>query len=373
MKFHRVLSICMLASAAFATVKVSAPANNSTVGSPVQYVATATTSTCSKGVASMGIYTAPSKLAYVVNGASLNTSLTLSPGTYNTVVEEWDYCGGATTTPITITVNGGSGGGSVPSSSHVFLVMEENHGYKDVIGTSAMPYLNGLVKKYGLATQYYANTHPSIGNYFMLTAGQILTNDDSFCGVMSNDNIVRHLLTAGKTWKAYAESLPYAGYTGCDVYPYYKRHVPLSYFSDVVNSSTEKLNLVPFTQFAIDLANNALPNYSFITPNGLDDAHDGSLQAADAWLSKNIAPLLASKVFQSDGILIITFDEAEDSDTSHGGGHVVAVVIGPKVKPGYQSGATYQHQNTLRTLMQALGFTTYPGEANTASPMSDFF
>jgi len=86
-------------------VFVTSPANNSTVGSPANYVATATTS-CSKGVASMGIYTAPYQLAYVVNGASLNTSLSLSPGTYNTTVEEWDNCGGAATTPITITVSG---------------------------------------------------------------------------------------------------------------------------------------------------------------------------------------------------------------------------------------------------------------------------
>jgi major membrane immunogen (membrane-anchored lipoprotein) len=86
-------------------VFVTSPANNSTVGSPANFVATATTS-CSKGVASMGIYTAPYQLAYVVNGASLNTSLSLSPGTYNTTVEEWDNCGGAATTPITITVSG---------------------------------------------------------------------------------------------------------------------------------------------------------------------------------------------------------------------------------------------------------------------------
>jgi hypothetical protein len=85
-------------------VYVTAPANNSTVGSPTNFVATATSS-CSLGVASMGIYTAPYQLAYVTNGASLNTNLTLSSGTYNTVVQEWDKCGGSATTPITITVN----------------------------------------------------------------------------------------------------------------------------------------------------------------------------------------------------------------------------------------------------------------------------
>ncbi len=88
-------------------VHVVSPSSSSTVGAPVNFVATATT-TCSKGVASMGIYTAPSQLAYVVSGASLNKSLSLSPGTYHTTVQEWDNCGGAATAPVTITV-GSSG------------------------------------------------------------------------------------------------------------------------------------------------------------------------------------------------------------------------------------------------------------------------
>lgn len=86
-------------------VFVTSPSNNSTVGSPANFVATATT-TCSLGVSAMGIYTAPNQLAYTVNSSTLNTSLNLSPGTYHTVVQEWDRCGGASTTPITITVNG---------------------------------------------------------------------------------------------------------------------------------------------------------------------------------------------------------------------------------------------------------------------------
>ncbi len=89
-------------------VFVTAPAAGGTVSSPVNYVATATTSTCSKGVASMGVYI-NNKLTFVSQGASLNTNLTFSPGTYNTVVEEWDYCGGAAYTPVKITVGGNPG------------------------------------------------------------------------------------------------------------------------------------------------------------------------------------------------------------------------------------------------------------------------
>ena len=99
-------------------VQVSAPANNAVVGTQVQYVATASTS-CAKGVSAMGIYTSAGVLAYQVNGASLNTVLTLNPGSYNTVVQEWDNCGGAATTPIAISVAGPKSGGSVQVSAPV--------------------------------------------------------------------------------------------------------------------------------------------------------------------------------------------------------------------------------------------------------------
>jgi hypothetical protein len=91
-------------------VTVTAPQNNSQVSTPVQYVASASSS-CPKGVSAMGIYTAPYQLAYTVAGAKLNTALTLNPGVYDTVVEEWDNCGGAAVTPITITVGSGSDSG----------------------------------------------------------------------------------------------------------------------------------------------------------------------------------------------------------------------------------------------------------------------
>jgi hypothetical protein len=93
-----------LTAAAYADVAVTSPTNGQTVSSSVQYLATATTNTCSSGVASMGVYV-DNHLTYVSNGSHLNTSINLSPGTYHTVVEEWDYCGGATYTPANITVS----------------------------------------------------------------------------------------------------------------------------------------------------------------------------------------------------------------------------------------------------------------------------
>lgn len=105
-------TLCVLLTAipGFAAVTVTSPADNAVVSSPVRYSGTATTTTCAKGVASMGIYVNDKKI-YVVNGTTLNTTISLSPGKYHTVVEEWDYCKGASTNPIDITVGSQPGGG----------------------------------------------------------------------------------------------------------------------------------------------------------------------------------------------------------------------------------------------------------------------
>lgn len=234
-----------------------------------------------------------------------------------------------------------------------------------------MPYLNSLANQNSLAIQYYANTHPSIGNYFMMTAGQIVTNDDTFNGPVSVDNLVRHLIQAGKTWKSYSESLPGVGYTGGDSGAYLHRHNPLSYFQDVVGSTNERQNLVPFGQFTADLNNGQLPDFSFVTPNANDDAHNGTLQQADQWLQSNIAPLLSSPQFQNGGLLLIVFDEGDTSDSTLGGGHVAMVAVGPLVKHGFKSSTTYQHQNLLKTITDYLGIDGNIGSAGSANSMGD--
>ena len=297
-----------------------------------------------------------------------NGSTNVTPSTTTTYTATATGIGGTANAQTTVTVQGG-----IPAFGHVTLVMEENHSYSSVIGNSSMPYLNSLAQKYGLGTQYFANTHPSIGNYFELTTGQIITNDDAYTGTVSADNVVRHLLSAGKTWKSYAEGLPSVGYIGGDVYPYAKHHNPFTYITDVLNSQNQRQNLVPFSEFAGDLNNNQLPEYSFVIPSMLDDGHDGSLYQADAWLQANIAPLIASSTFQKDGLLVILFDESFASDTSHGGGQVAMLVISPWAKKGYKSTTFYQHQNTCRLLMEGLGLTSFPGACESAAQMSDFF
>lgn len=260
-----------------------------------------------------------------------------------------------------------------PTFSHVVLVVEENHSYSEVIGNPSMPYLNGLASQYGLATQYFATGHPSMPNYLMLTTGLTETFDDNFSGTISDDNVIRELVKAGKSWKAYEESIPSAGYLGGDAPPYVRRHNPFSYLSDVQSNSTQAANIVPFSQFASDLTSNALPQFSFISPDVNNDAHDGTLAAADSWLQTNIAPLLASSAFQNSGLLIITFDEGDKTDVDHGGGHVATLIISSKGKTKYQSTTEYQHQSALRLVLAASGVNSFPGLAGAAPDMIEFF
>jgi hypothetical protein len=289
----------------------------------------------------------------------------------------WAGCGGVShpgsTTATSVTV----------SADHVFLVVLENHGFSEVIGNPAMPYLNGLASAHGLAANYFADAHPSIPNYFMLTTGNLETRDDNFLGTITDDNIVRALNGAGKTWKAYIESLPSAGFTGPDAGTYLKRHNPFAYLSDVTGSNGQAANMVPFSQLSADLAAGSLANFVYILPNSQDDAHDcpggGSsctddqkLAAADAWLRANINPLITSPKF-GNSVLIITFDEAQQTDFTNGGGQVATVLAGPHVKSAFRSGAMYQHESLLRTMLQLLNVSDLPGASASTNAMADFF
>ncbi len=277
----------------------------------------------------------------------------------------------------------------VPHSNHVYIVAEENRSYERIVGSSAMPYLNSLLAKGALATQFYSNEHGSLENYFWVTAGQFITHNNSTTAVFNVDNIERHLLTNGHTFKSYAQSLPFPGYMGLFSNAYMKRHAPLSYFPEMVNSSLIK-NHVSTTELAKDIANNTLPNFAFITPDGNNDMHNcganlgACLFTADQWLKNNIGPLLASPPFQpgGDGILIFWADEADLSTDNRCsatvlngcGGRIVVAMIGPQVKGGYKSTTTYHHPSVLRTMLEALGTTSnFPAAADTAPDMREFF
>lgn len=268
-----------------------------------------------------------------------------------------------------------------PSFSHVFIVVFENHSYSDVVGASDMPYINSLIANYGLAANYYADSHPSIGNYFMLTTGKTVTKNDSFDGVVKVNNVVRILKANNLTWKGYFED--YADSTLPDTMPYIKHHNPFSYFSDVVNDPNETANMVDLSQLYSDISNDSVPSYSFIAPNayhqghnpdpnpsGVDCSNTDEMAETDCFLSNNISPVV-DYVTNQGGLLIITWDEGLDS--KHGGGHIATVLVSNLSKPGYQSTRLYQHESALRLMLQSLGVKRFPGAAARAPEMGEFF
>jgi acid phosphatase len=266
--------------------------------------------------------------------------------------------------------------GSVPSFSHVFTLVMENREYGAVIGNPAAPYLNGLAARYGLATQYYGVTHPSLPNYLALIGG-------STFGVTSNcldchfnqPNLADQIEASGRTWKAYLEDMP-APCALPSSYPYAQQHNPFAYFDSIrTNAARCAAHVVPFTQLASDLATGALPHYVWITPNLCHSMHDCDVSTGDTWLSQVLPGILASPAFQENGVVFITWDEGTTSAgccNGADGGRIVTLVLSPLGKPGFASAVPRTHYHLLRTIEDAWGLPPL-GAAASSAPMSEFF
>ena len=212
----------------------------------------------------------------------------------------------------------------------------------------------------------------------MLTTGQLLTNDDRSTTVWNVDNLARRMLAANFR-SGFMRRASLAATLAVNTGPYLIRHNPFAMLSDIGgNPQVANQVIWPFSQFTADLANGTLPEFSYIVPDVNDDAHDGTPQQADSWLQANVVlPLSNNPAFVpgGDGLLIVDFDEAADSDAANGGGHVSPVFWGPQAKTGYTQASTtlYQHQSMLRSIMELLGLPNPPGDAATAPSMSEFF
>src|SRR6195256_1152166 len=115
----------------------------------------------------------------------------------------------------------------VPSPAHVVIVIEENHGYSQIIGSSQAPYINTLATQGALFTKSYALTHPSQPNYLALFSGSTQgITDDSCPHTFSVASLESQLLSAGKSFAGYSEALPQSGSETCSSGEYARKHVP---------------------------------------------------------------------------------------------------------------------------------------------------
>lgn len=333
----------------------------------------------------------------------------------------------------------GSGGNSSDSSArtasrpgHVFVILLENKGYDTTFGAnSPAPYLSQTLRSQGsLLTHYYGIGHNSLTNYVALVSGQapnlqtqadcqlfsdwigppLLDGNGQAIGTgcvypASVATLGNQLRAAGLSWKGYMEDmgkdLARDGSATC-AHPalnsrdstqsatasdnYAARHNPFVYFHSHIDDQADcDRRVVSLDQLDADLQSVATtPNYAFITPNLCNDGHDapcadgrpGGLVSADAFLKDLVPRIMASPAFQQDGLLIVTFDEAEVSDdstaccgesagpntpfpglTGPGGGRVGAVAVSPFIKPGSSSDTPYNHYALLRSVEDFFGLS----------------
>jgi phosphatidylinositol-3-phosphatase len=302
---------------------------------------------------------------------------------------------------------------------HIFVINLENQGYDKVFGTgSAAPYLSRTLRSQGvLLTNYYGIAHDSLPNYLAQISGQppndstthdchtftafIPTGTDSQ-GRLTGDGCVYpaevptlagQLTAAGKTWKGYMEDMQSPclhPVLGAEDTPhnapddqYATRHNPFVYFRSITDSPDCARNVINYSALSKDLGSIATtPNLAYISPNVCHDGHDnpcangrpGGLHAADAWLKSQVPAILDSPAFKQDGMLIITFDEADGgrAGPSTGvaggtaGGQIGTLVLSPFSTPGGTSAQPYNHYSLLATIenffsLPHLGTAAEPG------------
>ena len=254
---------------------------------------------------------------------------------------------------------------TLPRPDHVVIVMEENHAYSQIIGSSSAPYINALAQQGALFTNSSAITHPSQPNYVALFSGstQGLT-DDSCPQSFAGPDLGSQLLGAGLSFTGYSEDLPSTGSTVCTAPswnfwapPYARKHAPWTDFTDVPASSNQ-----PFTSFTSDYS--TLPTVSFVIPNLQDDMHSGSIQQGDSWLQSQINGY-AQWAQTHNSLLIVTWDE----DDSNSGNHIATIFTGANVKPGHYNEAI-NHYTVLRTLEVLYGLAAI-NNSGSVSPITD--
>lgn len=247
----------------------------------------------------------------------------------------------------------------VPTPNHVIVVMEENHGYSQIIGSPSAPYINTLATQGALFTNSHAITHPSQPNYLALFSGsQQGITDDSCPHTFSTQNEESELLTAGKTFVGYSEGLPGVGSEICTSGEYARKHVPWTDFSNDPSANNQPFTSFPATNFA------SLPTVSWVIPDLLDDMHDGTIQQGDTWLKNNLASYVAWAQ-TNNSLLIVTWDEDEGTSMNQ----IATIFVGPMVKVGQYS-EKINHYNILRTIEDMYSLP-HLGHSAAAKPIID--
>jgi len=337
---------------------------------------------------------------------------------------------------------------ALPPIHHVFVIVLENEDASDTFSTPApAPYLAVTMRAAGAyIPNYYGVGHDSLDNYVAMISGQAPNPDtqadcQTFVNFPADDllpdgqengqgcvypadvpTLPQQLQGAGLTWGAYEEDMgadparessvcghPAVGgpddtqiATPTDQYA--TRHDPFVYFHWIIDTPAQCDNVVNLDQLPAALSSVATtPNYVFITPDLCSDGHDavcanpalpGGYAGINGFLSKWVPMITSSPAYQADGLLIVTFDEADAGAggdpgsccgelpgptgvlpglTGPGGGDVGAVLLSPFITPGTISSVAYNHYSMLGSVEDIFGRSRLGYAAGTTAFGSDIF
>jgi hypothetical protein len=297
----------------------------------------------------------------------------------------------------------GPGQGAAGRYDHIFVIVEENHGYSDVIGNAAAPNLNALASQYGIATNYDAVAHPSEPNYVALLGGSTFTvNSDNayYVQKVAAPSLISELDHAHVSWKAYLQSSPHPGYQGicypasCNGAPdkdplYVSKHDGIQNFTTSLNAA-DWARQVPIGQLGHDLHSKHVPAFSWVipdechdqhgdppycidsgTPGGSDPQDQRLVAVGDQYLGQLVAEITGASFWaKGNNAIDIVYDEG---DTSVGGGGQVANVVITSHGPRHlQDPGAYSHYSLLQTILGNFGLPCLQNSC-TATPMTPLF
>jgi hypothetical protein len=260
----------------------------------------------------------------------------------------------------------------VPAFGHVWVVVLENTGYDQIVGSPNAPYLNELIAQGGLAEAYSGLGPPSQPNYLAMFSGSTHGVTDNQPHDIDAPTIADQLEAVGRTWGEYVQNVPPGCFTGATASggrdgagDYARKHAPAISFTSIRSDPARCANIHDLTAFepgAVD--------YAFIVPNLCFAMHDCSVGEGDAWMADFVPRITRSDVFSPDGVLIVTFDEGDPA--AEGDGRVATILVSPMVRAGTRSVVPHDHYSLLRTIQGSWGLDclAYSCGANT---LAEFF
>ena len=289
---------------------------------------------------------------------------------------------------------------SFPQYNHVFLLIMENEGFKQIDNNPYAPILNALGSDYGLATNYTGVADPSEPNYVAMLGGDFfgISSDDPyfFPGQTVNaDNLLSQLERAGKTWRGYFQGMPYPGYRGycypdkCNGIPdadtqYVSKHNGIVNFH-ILQTSGEFVKMMPLEQLSVDLASGTVPDFSYIVPNECNDMHGappwcvdsnkpGTVQQnwliaeGDRFVGNIVKKITSSSTWQEgNNAIVVTYDEGNLATS-----RIFTVVITNHGPRALSDPTSYNHYSLLASLQQTFSLGCLLNSC-TATPMANLF